>query len=68
MFDYQYLIVSASSFLLLVLGICVKYKFSHCKMGSCCSIDNNNDINLDNNNNNDHILLPGIDSTNLNKV
>ena len=64
MFDYQYLIVSGSSFFILVLGICVKYKFSHCKFGSCCSIDN--DINIDNNHN-DHIILdlPGIESNYL---
>lgn len=64
MFDYQYLIVSGSSFLIIILGICVKYKFSHCKLGSCCSIDNNNDDN----NTNDHIILPGIEGSNLNKV
>ena len=65
MFDYNYLILSASSFFIIILGICLKYKFSHCKLGSCCSIDNDN--NLDNN---DHIVveLPGIEGNNLNKV
>lgn len=67
MIDFNYLILSGSSFFLIVLGICVKYKFSHCKLGTCCSIDNNNDINKDTN---DTILidLPGIAGNNLNKV
>lgn len=66
MFDYQYLIVSGLSFFIIILGLCLKYKFSHCKIGSCCSIDNNN-VDYDNN---DNIIvdLPGIESNHLNKV
>ena len=68
MFDYQYLIVSGSSLILIIVGMCMKYKFNHCKVGSCCSIDNDN-TNLVHNNNIDPIVidLPGI-SGNLNKV
>ena len=63
MFDYQYLIVSGSSFFILILGISVKYRFSHCKIG-CCSIDN--DVNLENRINDDIII--GIPGATLNKV
>ena len=69
MFDYQYLIVSGSSLILIIVGMCMKYKFNHCKFGNCCSIDNN-DADLTNHSNNIEPIvldLPGI-SGNLNKV
>ena len=66
MFDYQYLIVSGSSLILIIIGMCMKYKFNHCKFGYCCSIDNN-DADLANNTDPIVIDLPGI-SGNLNKV
>ena len=69
MFDYQYLIVSGSSLILIIIGMCMKYKFNHCKVGNCCSIDNNDADLVNNTNNIDPIVLDlrGI-SGNLNKV
>ena len=67
MFDYQYLIVSGSSLILIILGMCMKYRFNHCKVGNCCSIDNNNTDLVNSNIDPIVIDLPGI-SGNLNKV